>query len=82
MKPKLKPPVSVGRIIFSHVILWPILHLILGLVSGGLWLVIGLPVQVIDLWIACSQRGAYAEARHEEMLEVIREGRNSLTDPS
>jgi len=74
MKPKLKPPLSFGRIIFRHVILWPVLHIILGLVSGGMWLVIGFPVQVIDLWIACSRRGAYQEARYEEMLDAIRNG--------
>jgi len=75
MKTKLKPPLSVGRLIFSHVILWPILHIIVGLISGGVMLLLSIPAQVIDLCRSLNIRAKYKEARYEEMLDAIREGK-------
>ena len=76
MKQKTKAPknITVGRILVSHLLLWPIVHLILGIVTMGVWLLLGVPLQAIDLCLSCSKRSKFDTHRHEQMLDALRKG--------
>ena len=63
---------SVGRILITQLIFWPIMHIILGLLTFGIWLMFGWALQLIDLCLALNNRAKYAKWQHEQLLEALR----------
>lgn len=63
---------SVGRILITQLIFWPIMHIILGLLTFGIWLMFGWALQLIDLCLALNNRSKYAKWQHEQLLEALR----------
>ena len=63
---------TVGRILITQLIFWPIMHIILGVLTCGIWLMFGWILQLIDLCLALNNRAKYAKWQHEQLLEALR----------
>ena len=64
--------ISAGRILMAQLIFWPIMHVILGFLTGGIWLLFGWIIQIIDLCLALNNRSKHAKWQHEQLLEALR----------
>ena len=67
--------ITVGKIVFQQLVLWSILHAILGFCTFGIWLLFGWVFQVIDLCIALNMRSKYAEWERLELIKAIKGGK-------
>jgi hypothetical protein len=63
---------SVARILINQLVFWPCLHVILGFLTCGIWLLFGWVLQIIDLCMALNNRAKYAKWQHEQLLEALR----------
>ena len=74
MNNKEPKQISVGRILINQLVFWPCLHIILGFLTFGIWLMFGWVIQIIDLCMALNNRAKYAKWQHEQLLEAVRGG--------
>jgi hypothetical protein len=71
---KIPRKLSTSRIVIGQLLGWPILHVILALLTMGVSLLITLPLQILDLVLAIHGRSKRAEYERQELLAAIRSG--------